>query len=92
MRVKAGAELVADTYHSLVQQHGSTAECCSSPCPVHVVDVMSGVQDSFVVRMYDVFAANPSSVIHELPLKLARKCLHVFGHDQAQGAVTALPG
>ena len=49
-----------------------------------------------MVRTYDVFSETPSSVVHELPLKLARKCLDAFGCvtclDQAEGAVTALPG
>jgi len=50
------------------------------------------LQDSFVVHTYDVFSASPSSVVHELPLRLARKCLDVFGRDHAQGAVTPLSG
>jgi len=46
-----------------------------------------------VVRTYDVFAdESPLSVVHELPLKLARKCLDVFGRDDTEGTVTALPG
>jgi len=55
-------------------------------------------QDSFVVRTYDIFSETPSSIVHELPLKLARKCLDVSGghssqsHDQAEDTTTPLPG
>jgi len=66
------------------------------PSPRTNITCCCGKQDSFVVRTYDVFSVTPSSVVHELPLKLARKCLDVFGHsasaDQAEGAVTALSG
>ena len=49
-----------------------------------------------MLRTYDVFSQSPSSIVHELPLKLARKCLDVFGRasclDQTEGAATLLPG
>ena len=35
-------------------------------------------QDSFVVRLYNP-AVSPMSVVSELPLKLTRKCMDVFG-------------
>ena len=42
-----------------------------------------------MVRTYDVLSDSPSCLIHELPLKLSRKCLDVFGAvDHAQSTVT----
>ena len=46
-------------------------------------------QDSFVVRSFNP-SSNPMPLINEIPLKLARKCLQVFGESllTADGSLT----
>ncbi|VDH90727.1 E3 ubiquitin-protein ligase MYCBP2, partial [Mytilus galloprovincialis] len=67
-----------DSFHLDGKGHGPCALFSDGD---YIGQIASAKDDSFVVRLYNP-SVSPMSVVSELPLKLTRKCMDVFGSAQ----------